>query len=278
MDQTLIPLGPVDVAALPDALQAHPRAALFSRLGWGTVKIGRNTGVKYPGGDGFTLPDDQTVSRLLDLCLAGGVTVLDTAPAYGHAEERLGQLLGPRRDKFFLVSKTGEEYSNGQSEYIFTAAHTRASVERSLARLKTDYLDAVLVHSNRDDLAVVEKTDVLPTLQRLREEGKIGLIGVSTYTVAGGTAALAVADAVMVTYHRNYREEEPVIAAARQQGKVVLVKKALSSGHSADPAADLRFVLGTPGVTCAVIGSRSEKNIISNINALSGHPAGGTDL
>lgn len=253
---------------LPAVLNGHPRAHLLSRLGLGTVKFGRNSGVKYPGGDGFALPDDAQISGLLDLCLDLGITLLDTAPAYGSSEERLGQLLGTRRDKFFLMTKTGEEFDGVSSRYEFTATHTRMSVERSLARLKTDYLDCVLVHSNRDDINVVTQTDVLPTLQRLRDEGKIGLIGVSSYTVAGGLAALEHSDAVMVAHNSAYTDEGAVIAAANAAGKAVFIKKALSSGHSRDAAADLRFVMGTAGVTAAVIGSLTPANIRANVAAI----------
>lgn len=247
----------------------HPRGHLVSRLGLGTVKFGRNTGVKYPGGDGFTLPDDKTINDILDLSLDLGMTLLDTAPAYGVAEERLGALLGARRDKFFLMTKTGEEFENGVSSYEFSAAHTRTSIERSLKRLRTDYLDAVLVHSNRADLDVITKTDVIETLNDLKREGKIGLIGVSTYTVEGGMAALAASDGVMVAHNRGYQDEASVIARAAELGKAVFIKKALSSGHSSDPAADLRFVLATRGVTSAIIGSITPANIRANMAVLS---------
>lgn len=246
----------------------HPRGALASRLGLGTVKFGRNTAVKYPGGDGFALPDDKTVSDILDLCLDLGITLLDTAPAYGVAEERLGQLLGARRDKFFLMTKTGEEFDGTNSRYVFDAVHTRHSIERSLKRLRTDYLDAVLVHSNRHDLDVITNTDVIATLADLKREGKIGLIGVSTYTVAGGMAALAASDAVMVAHNRQYIDDASVIAHAHDLGKAVFVKKALASGHSAEPAVDLKFVLGTPGVTSAIVGSITPANIKANAAAL----------
>ena len=82
------------------------------RLGLGTVKLGRNQNVRYPGGDGFALPDDRTVELLLDLALECGINLIDTAPAYGCSEERLGKLMGPRRHGFFLVTKTGEEFCN----------------------------------------------------------------------------------------------------------------------------------------------------------------------
>lgn len=244
---------------------------MVSVLGFGTVKFGRNTGVKYPGGDGFDLPDDARINSILDLCIDNGINLIDTAPAYGVSEERLGQIMGARRDKFFLVTKTGEEFDGQNSSYIFTRDHTVMSVERSLTRLRTDVLDCVLVHSNRDDLNVIEQTDVLPTLARMKEAGKIRSFGVSTYTVDGGKKAVDLSDAVMVAYNAGYQDEKDVIAYAAEKGRAVLVKKGLASGHIAnlgDLGGNMRYVTETPGVTSLVFGSLNPHNILSNINAL----------
>jgi aryl-alcohol dehydrogenase-like predicted oxidoreductase len=242
-----------------------------SVLGLGTVKFGRNQGVKYPGGEGFALPADAEIEKLLDLALELGITLLDTAPAYGASEERLGKLLGKRRDKFFLVTKTGEEFDGAKSEYIFTAAHTKKSIERSLMRLKTDHLDCVLVHCSRDDVNVLSNTPVLETLAALKSQGKILSFGASTYTSAGGKLAVDRADAVMVSYNKGYLDEKPVIDYAHQKGKAVLVKKGLASGHVGglgDLRDNIRFVANTPGVTSLVFGSLSGANITANVKAL----------
>jgi len=246
-----------------------------SLLGLGTVKFGRNKGVKYPGGDGFALPSHNDIASLLDLATDMGINLLDTAPAYGTAEERLGGIMGARRQNFFLVSKTGEEFDaqTGASHYNFTAGHTRLSVERSLQRLRTDYLDCVLVHANRDDLTVLQDSDVIETLHTLRDEGKIRSFGASTYTVAGGKMAVDRCDAVMVAHNRDYTAEADVIAYAAAHGKAVLVKKGLASGHIADAAAlqeNIRFVLQTPGVTSMVFGSLNPANIRKNVAAAAG--------
>ncbi|MBI1214379.1 MAG: aldo/keto reductase [Alphaproteobacteria bacterium] len=254
------------------SLPQRPFAATgknVSLLGLGTVKFGRNTGVKYPGGDGFALPTDAQVEELLDTALACGINLLDTAPAYGVAEERLGKLLGKRRERFFLVTKTGEEFDGEKSEYVFTAEHTRMSVERSLKRLDTDFLDCVLVHSNREDVKVITQTPALETLARLKEEGLIGSFGVSTYTVEGGRLTVDMSDAVMVAYNAGYVDEKPVIDYAREKGKAVLVKKGLASGHAAGTAAqNIRLVTSTPGVTSLVFGSLNPKNILANAAAI----------
>lgn len=248
--------------------RSFSKKASVGCIGLGTVKFGRNTGIKYPGGDGFALPSDHEIERMLDICLDHGVNFIDTAPAYGIAEERLGALMRHRRQKIFLSTKTGEEFDGQTSHYIFTAAHTRMSVERSLKRLNTDMLDCVLVHCNRDDVANLIETDVVPTLHDLKREGKIRFIGASTYSVAAGLMAVQYLDAVMVTYHAGDISQVAVIAAAAERGTAVLLKKALSSGHTpAGQVGDaIRFALTPAGVTSVVIGSRSPDNMLKNIH------------
>jgi aryl-alcohol dehydrogenase-like predicted oxidoreductase len=253
--------------------------ARASQLGLGMVKLGRNRAVKYPSGDGFALPTDREVEALLDVALSCGINLVDTAPAYGTAEERLGRLMGARRERFFLVTKTGEEFSDGRSAYDFSAAHTRMSVERSLRRLRTEFIDCVLVHSSRDDENVLLRTPVLETLARLKDEGKIGQFGASTQTVEGGRLAADLSDCVMVAYNENYTDDRPAIEHARSKGKAVLVKKGLASGRVGsfdDVAGNIRFIVNTPGVTSLIFGSINPDNIRANASALTapGRPPG----
>lgn len=142
----------------------------LSPLGLGTVKIGRNQGVKYPSG--FELPDDAAVRNLLAQARELGINLLDTAPAYGTSEQRLGPLLKGQREQWIICSKVGEEFNGGQSHFDFSAKHTRQSVERSLQRLGTDRLELVLVHSDGNDLEVLDQ-EVYPTLAQLKQEGEV---------------------------------------------------------------------------------------------------------
>jgi len=75
-----------------------------SPLGLGTVKFGRNQQVKYP--TAFELPDDKQVLNILALARDLGINLLDTAPAYGLSQQRLGKLLSGRQD-WIIVSKVG---------------------------------------------------------------------------------------------------------------------------------------------------------------------------
>jgi len=238
-----------------------------SPLGLGTVKFGRNQGVKYPRP--FALPSDREALALLELAWDLGVNLLDTAPAYGVSEERLGRLLRQCRRDWVLVTKVGEEFidqegHDGVSRFDFSAAATRASVERSLRRLGVDALDAVLIHSNGDDLAILEREEVLPTLLELRQAGLARAVGMSSKTVDGGLRAVECCDLVMVTYNPRQRRELPVIRAARAANKGVLIKKGLLGGHldrttdadGVDPVLTaLRLIYAEPGASSVVVGT-----------------------
>ena len=102
----------------------------ISALGLGTVKIGRNQGVKYP--KSFSIPDDKAALALIDQASNLGINLIDTAPAYGNSELRLGNLLQNRRNQWVICSKVGEEFENGKSSFNFSPEHTQFSVERSL--------------------------------------------------------------------------------------------------------------------------------------------------
>ncbi len=99
----------------------------ISPIGLGTVKFGRNQGVKYP--QEFDIPDEDYLANLLDVAKSLGINMLDTAPSYGMSEERLGRLLSGQREDWVIVGKVGEEFENGKSSYHFTPDHFTRSLE-----------------------------------------------------------------------------------------------------------------------------------------------------
>ena len=237
-----------------------------SALGLGTVKFGRNQQVKYPSG--FTLPDDTTIRRLLAEARALGINLLDTAPAYGSSEQRLGQLLDARHD-WVLATKVGETFEDGRSRFDFSAAHTRLSIERSLRRLRTDYLDIVLIHSDGNDEAILAQGDCIDTLRTLQREGLVRAIGMSTKTIAGGLRAVRELDLVMLTWNLQQQDREPV-ALAQALGKGVLVKKALMSGHVQQEGRDLvraslACSLAQPGIHSLIVGTLTSAHLAGNV-------------
>lgn len=237
----------------------------LSPLGLGTVKLGRNQGVKYPRQ--FSIPDDRTARDLIALAKDLGINLIDTAPAYGNSEERIGELLRPQRNDWIICTKVGEEFDNGESHFDFSAAYTRFTIERSLRRLRTDYLDIVLVHSDGNDLELLERGDALNVLEQLKREGKLRAYGVSTKTIEGGVAAAAASDGVMTTFNSEYTAEKPVLEYCDTHRKGALIKKAFASGHIDDPAASLQFVLTQPGVTSVIVGTINPQHLRANVAA-----------
>ena len=241
-----------------------------SALGLGTVKFGRNTGVKYP--TAFELPDDMAIRNLLAVARELQINVLDTAPAYGSSELRIGQLLSNRHD-WVLVTKVGEEFDGTHSQFDFSANHTRFSIERSLQRLRTDYLDVVLIHSDGNDEAILQNSDCVQTLRECQQRGLIRAIGMSAKTGAGGVLAAQLLDAVMVTCNLQQQDHE-AMQRAHELNKGVLVKKGLMSGHvqtSATGAAQdlvrdsMNAVLGNTAVHSMIVGTLNTAHLRHNV-------------
>ncbi|VVC76856.1 General stress protein 69 [Aquicella siphonis] len=237
-----------------------------SIVGLGTVKFGRNQGVKYPCA--FELPSDQDVEELLAVAAGLGINLLDTAPAYGASEERLGKSLRGRRHEWVICTKAGEEFIDGQSSYDFSPHALTHSVERSMRRLQTDYLDVVLVHSNGDDMRIIEQDQAFDTLEMLKRAGKIRAYGMSTKTIDGGLKTVEFADVAMVTFNPSCVEDREVIASAHRKQKGIFIKKAFASGHaSKDPGGNLRFVFAESGVTSVIIGTINPAHLRENVES-----------
>jgi aryl-alcohol dehydrogenase-like predicted oxidoreductase len=233
-----------------------------SPLGLGTVKIGRNEQVKYP--QGFDIPDDKQVSELLALAWELGINFIDTAPAYGSSEQRLGQLL-PDRENWVIMTKVGEIFENGKSRFDFSADYTRRSVERSLKLLKRDIVDIVLVHSDGNDMDIINDGAALETLDRMKQEGLLRAYGMSTKTIEGGTWIVENTDVVMATFNLETSAELPVIERAYQLNKGVVIKKGLQSGHADSVEDAFRHVLMQSGVSSMIVGTINPDHLRSNV-------------
>lgn len=243
----------------------------ISVLGLGTVKLGRDQEVKYP--TGFVIPDDKAVVELLALTKELGINFIDTAPAYGNSEERLGQLM-PNSNDWVIMTKVGEIFENGKSTFDFSAGHTRMSVERSLKRLKREYLDMVLVHSNGDDMNIIKNEGALEELDKLKQQGLIRAYGMSTKTVEGGTWIVENTDVVMATLNLSDDHDLPVIKRAHELKKGVIIKKGLQSGHADKSAGGsgieeaFKYVFGHQGVSSMIVGTINPAHLKQNVDVV----------
>lgn len=240
----------------------------ISPLGLGTVKFGRNEGVKYP--QGFKIPEESELADLLSLARDLGINLLDTAPSYGTSEERLGRLLKKQRQDWVIVGKVGEEFENGESTYVFTPEHFEKSLHRSLKNLQTDYLDVLLIHSDGSDIDILSNESLIRKMQDFKKRGLVRAVGASTKTVEGGIKALETMDVAMVSYTPLYKDKKPVLDFAEKNNKVILLKKALASGHieklGENPLESaLRFAFSHPATHGVIIGTINPQHLHENV-------------
>jgi len=187
---------------------------------------------------------DETATRaVVDAALEAGITLLDTADSYGGAgrsEEILGLVLSGRRDQVVLATKFGHRNadmgygpaagSKGGRGYIMRA------VERSLRRLRTDYIDLYQLHTP-DPATPIEET--LEALGELVTQGKVRYLGNSNFSgwqlaeAAGAARARGTAGFVSAQNHWSLLEraaEAEVVPAARHFGLGVLPYFPLANG------------------------------------------------
>ena len=153
-----------------------------SALGLGCWAIG---GPFWRGNQpvGWGEVDDNQSRQAIERALELGITFFDTSDVYGcgHSERILGQVLSDRRKQVVIATKFGNIFDE-QTRRITGAsaepAHIRSACEASLRRLRTDYIDLYQLHIGNYDLARVD--EVLETLERLVEEGRIRWYGWST--------------------------------------------------------------------------------------------------
>lgn len=142
------------------------------RIGFGANAVG--------GHNLFPNLNDETGKDLVRTALDGGVNFIDTAFIYGlgRSEELIGEVVQERgvRDQLIIASKGAHKEVNGTIEFDNSKDFLRGEVEKSLKRLKTDYIDLYYVHFPDGKTPLAE---VAGTLKELKDEGKIKAIGAS---------------------------------------------------------------------------------------------------
>src|SRR5688500_6489150 len=140
---------------------------------------------------GTTQADDAR--RLIDVCLDAGINLFDTADAYsnGESETILGTAVAGRRDRVILSTKVSLRTGTGPNDVGASRHYLLKSVESSLKRLQTDYIDLLQLH-HFDAMTPVEQ--VLSTLDDLVRTGKVRYVGVSNFSGWQVMKSLAVAD------------------------------------------------------------------------------------
>ncbi|MFJ8067006.1 aldo/keto reductase [Psychrobacillus sp. NPDC096426] len=128
--------------------------------------------------------NDETGKEIVRAAINNGIDFLDTAFIYGkgRSEELIGEVLkeSKSRHEIVLASKGAHKLEDGQFLIDNSPKFLRETVENSLRRLQTDYIDLFYIHYPDED---TPKEEAIGTLHRLKEEGKIRAIGVSNFTL-----------------------------------------------------------------------------------------------
>lgn len=200
------------------------QAPLVSEIGLGAWQLGVNSGWK-----GMPEPEAiQLVHKALDL----GVNFFDTAPNYGQgtSEVRLGKALkGLDRSTLVINTKFGHT-DTGKTNY--NASYIRESLEGSLKRLQTDYVDSLIIHNPPYAYLDGTKNDHYEILERLKDEGKIRAYGASLDTCEEMTLFMETTGCEVIEAFFNILHQDAAnafeLAKAKEVG--IIVKIPLDSG------------------------------------------------
>ncbi len=267
------------------------------------TRVFGKTKVKLPilGYGGAALPrvwgnplsfDDRV--KLVRYACDRGVRYYDTAGNYMESQAILGEALKDVRDKIFLTSKVE----------VTRASKTRRAFEKVLGELKTDYLDAILIHGTPglEQMTVSEAMKVYGELVKLREEKAVRFIGFSAHSYFDKALALIESDGFdlcMLSYGYIPRGDKQIwsarmtelrnacIAKAHARNMGIVAMKVVGAGILGAwsgyvvpefdkqrikqlPAAAIRYVLQDERIDMLTIGMRLEGEIDANIKTLSG--------
>jgi aryl-alcohol dehydrogenase-like predicted oxidoreductase len=269
--------------------QLGPTDMQVSVLGFGGAEIG------------FEEVPKKTVEKLLNHALDDGLNVIDTAECYESSEELIGQAVAGRRKDYYLFTKCG--HLEGFEHEDWRPSSLLQSIERSLRRLRTDYLDLIQLHSCSE--AELRQGDVIEALQRARERGYARYIG---YSGDGGAAWYAVAcgqfDTLQVSISIADQETfDLILPLARERHIGVIAKRPIANAvwkskrkpeddyyhtywerfrkldydflrvHMKNAVATaLRFTVSVPGVHTAIVGTTKPGRWAENAAMLTAGP------
>lgn len=129
-------------------------------------------------GSVFRQTDDAEATRTVHAAIDSGINYMDVSPYYGatKAEAVLGTAIGQlSRDRFYLSTKAGRY---GVDDFDFSRARIESSLEDSLRRLNTDYVDVLYLHDIEFVHPDIIVEEAIPALNRLKQQGKIRFTGI----------------------------------------------------------------------------------------------------
>lgn len=272
--------------------QLIPALPAVSEIGFGAA----------PLGDEFGKADAAAGRRAVDCAIDLGINFFDVSPYYGRtlAETRLGAALKGKRGRVVLATKCGRY---DVTRFDFSRHRIRLSLDESLARLQTDYVDLLQAHDIEfgDERQIVEET--IPAMRELQREGKARFIGISglPLRLLRRVAESAGVDTILsyCRYNLLVRDLDRLLTPFALERGIGLINASplhmgiltpggppqwhmapepvlaagrriaeLCSRHGCDVSAiAVRFSLGHPSVATTLVGMASEEQVRANVSA-----------
>ncbi|HZT43303.1 MAG TPA: aldo/keto reductase [Chthonomonadaceae bacterium] len=217
-------------------------------IGYGTAPLGKKEVSR------------EDAVRCLNAAIDRGITYLDTSPDYG-SEPHIGEVMRTRRNEVFLATKVNKRSRDGALD----------DLHQSLEKLQTDHVDLIQLHAVNTwaDLEQVLAPDgALAGLEQARQEGLVRFIGITgharpeiladaltRYRFDTVLCALGMAD------HLVSAPDIFLLPQAIESKAGVIAMKVLGHGHFPDAELALRYSLGLPGVSLAIVGMASPQEI-----------------
>jgi L-galactose dehydrogenase len=254
-----------------------------------------------PLGNVFDVADEQEGIRAVHYAIDHGINFFDVAPFYGFtlAEARLGKALAGKRNKILLATKCGR-----YEDFDFSYKRVLESIDESLQRLNTDYVDILQIHDIEfgDRQQVIN--EALPAVLKAKEMGKARYIGITGLPVKylADVARQVEVDTVLSWAHYNLLEDEineELVPLSKEKGfglmnaspllQRILSDSPLPAWHRSPQAVKdmqpqllelckpygvhlsdvaIRYALDHPDIATTIVGMSNTNHVKQNIRAL----------
>jgi len=225
-------------------------------IGYGTAPLGK---IKV-----MDAPMIKKSEALLNHAIDVGITYLDTSPDYG-SQPKVGQVMKTRRDEVFLATKLNKRRKDD----------VLAEIQQNLKELQTDHIDLIQVHAVNamaDLEAALAPDGALAAIEEARRQGMVRFVGITGHarpSVLAHALQRYDFDTVLVALGIIDRlvtgPEEALLPVAQEKGVGVIAMKVFGHGEIKQRSMALRYSLGLPGVSLAILGMEEEAQIDENV-------------
>lgn len=193
---------------------------------------------------GFNKVDLREAKKLFNHLLETGINVIDTAPMYDGSEELIGKSISHRRNEYYLFTKVGNpanptglkadirwnlEEAKQATANDWKTKTLEQSIDRSLKRLRTDYVDVIHLHCCSEYL--LKQGEVIEVLQKAKKNGKTRYIGYSgDDTDALYAIQLGIFDSLLISINiADQQAIEMIIPKAIKNGTGIIAKRPIAN-------------------------------------------------